>query len=250
MPPPVTCANACTVHLAGELEHRGRVDHARAEQLVGERVVRARPRRAVEVASARGRAARRARASSRCSAGPGSRCRRCGRRRARRAGARATARRRRPRTRRGRTRPAPSRRGAPTSRRRAARSRAWRQPSATPRDDLVDLVGHELADRDVVEEEQRLGALRGDVVDRHRDAVDADRVAAVGDAGDQRLRADAVGRRDEQRIAVALPVEREQPAEAADVADDLGPERRADVRLDELDRLLARPRCRRPRPRR
>ena len=54
-----------------------------------------------------------------------------------------------------------------------------------------------------------------------------------------RLRADAVGRRHEQRVAVALPVDGEQPAEPADVADDLGPERRADVRLDELDGLLA-----------
>ena len=50
-------------------------------------------------------------------------------------------------------------------------------------DELVDLLGDELADRDVVEEEQRLRALRGDVVDRHRDAVDADRVAAVRRAG-------------------------------------------------------------------
>ena len=50
-------------------------------------------------------------------------------------------------------------------------------------DELVDLLGHERADRDVVEEEQRLGALGGDVVDRHRDAVDADRVAAVRRAG-------------------------------------------------------------------
>ena len=33
--------------------------------------------------------------------------------------------------------------------------------------------------------------------------------------------------------------EREEPAEPADVADHLGPERRADVLLDELDRLLA-----------
>ena len=40
--------------------------------------------------------------------------------------------------------------------------------------------------------------------------------------------------------SVALPVEREQPAEAADVADDLGPERRAHVLLDQLDGLLAR----------
>ena len=53
---------------------------------------------------------------------------------------------------------------------------AVRQPSATPATMLVDLLGHERADRDVVEEEQRLRALRRDVVDRHRDAVDADGV--------------------------------------------------------------------------
>ena len=55
-----------------------------------------------------------------------------------------------------------------------------------------------------------------------------------------RLRADTVGGRDEQRVAVAELADREEPAEPADVADDLGPERRADVVLDELDRLLAR----------
>ena len=108
------------------------------------------------------------------------------------------------------------------------------------RDELVDLLGHERADRDVVEEEQGLGALSGDVVDRHRDAVDADRVAPAREPCDQRLGADAVGRRDEQGVAVALPVDGEQSAEAADVADDFGAEGRPHVLLDELDGLLAR----------
>ena len=123
-----------------------------------------------------------------------------------------------------------------------AEQRAFGAPASLgyPRDDLVDLLGHEFADRDVVEEEQRLRALRGDVVDRHRDAVDTDRVATVREPGDERLRADAVGGRDQQRISETLPVDREEPAEATDVAHDLGPERRADVCLDELDRLLAR----------
>ena len=71
-------------------------------------------------------------------------------------------------------------------------------------DELLDLVGVELADRDVVEEEQRLGALAHDVVDAHRDEVDADRVEAAGGLGDQRLGADAVGRRHEHRVAVAV----------------------------------------------
>ena len=106
--------------------------------------------------------------------------------------------------------------------------------------DLFDLLGDEMTDRHVVEEEQRLRALDRDVVGRHRDEVDPDRVAPPGQARDHRLRADSVGRRHEHRVVVALPVDREQPAEPADVAHDLGPERAANVRLDQLDRLLAR----------
>ena len=106
-------------------------------------------------------------------------------------------------------------------------------------DELLDVVGVELADRDVVEEEQRLGALADEVVDAHGHEVDADGVEAAGGLGDQRLGADAVGGRHEHRVAVAVLGEGEQPAEAADVADDLGPERGADLRLDALDGLLA-----------
>ena len=46
-------------------------------------------------------------------------------------------------------------------------------------DELLDVVGVELADRDVVEEEQRLGALADEVVDAHGDEVDADGVEAA-----------------------------------------------------------------------
>ena len=52
-------------------------------------------------------------------------------------------------------------------------------PARDTGDDLVDHLGDELADRDVVEEEERLGALHRDVVDRHRDEVDADGVVAA-----------------------------------------------------------------------
>ena len=123
----------------------------------------------------------------------------------------------------------------------AAEQRAPRlhAPVRDAADDVVDDLGDELADRDVVEEEERLRALHRDVVDRHRDEVDADGVVATGEAGDHRLGADAVGRRHEQRVVEALGLEREQAAEAADVTDDLGSERRAHVRLDQLDRLLA-----------
>ena len=56
-----------------------------------------------------------------------------------------------------------------------------------PGHQLVDVVGVERADRDVVEEEERLGAGAGDVVDAHGHEVDADRVEAVGLVGDHRL---------------------------------------------------------------
>ena len=52
-------------------------------------------------------------------------------------------------------------------------------------DELLDVVGVELADGDVVEEEQRLGALAHEVVDAHGDEVDADGVEAPGGLGDR-----------------------------------------------------------------
>ena len=208
MPPPVTCANACTSTVAGAAS-ASRARRSRSAGAARRRASGARPAtRARRGRGRRGRGAQRARASSRCSAGPGSRSRRCGRRRARRCGSTSAALD-------DADREADeveltrlhAGRDAPTSRRRAARTARCAAAVGDAGDDLVDLLGHEPADRDVVEEEQRLGALHRDVVDRHRDAVDADRVAAVREPGDQRLRADAVGRRHEQRIAVPLPVD-------------------------------------------
>ena len=53
---------------------------------------------------------------------------------------------------------------------------AWRQPSAMPSTTTGADFGVELAGGEVVEEEQRLGALHHQVVDAHGDQVDADRV--------------------------------------------------------------------------
>ena len=60
----------------------------------------------------------------------------------------------------------------------AADERAAGLPAALGHafDELLDVVGVEPADGDVVEEEQRLGALAHEVVDAHGDEVDADRV--------------------------------------------------------------------------
>ena len=85
-------------------------------------------------------------------------------------------------------------------------------------DELGDLGRIELADGDVVEERERLGAGADDVVDAHRDEVDADRVEAPDRRRDRGLGADAVGRGDEQRLAVAGR-DGERAAEPAEPAD-------------------------------
>ena len=94
--------------------------------------------------------------------------------------------------------------------------------------DVLHDAGIEPTDADVVEEEERVGALDGDVVDAHRHEVDADRVEAAGGLGDLQLRADAVGRADEHRLLVARGHRHEAP-EHADVGEHLGPEGGADV---------------------
>ena len=76
--------------------------------------------------------------------------------------------------------------------------------------DLGHPLRHDLAAGDVVEQEQRLGTAGDQVVDDHRDQVDADRVVDVHLLRDHQLRADAVGRRREDRVLVLLRVEPEQ----------------------------------------
>ncbi len=92
---------------------------------------------------------------------------------------------------------------------------------AAGRGDAVDHLGAdlriELAAGEIVEEEQRLGALHHEVVDRHGDEIDADRVVARSLDRDLDLGADAVGRGDQDRIGEAGRLEIEQAAEAADL---------------------------------
>ena len=57
----------------------------------------------------------------------------------------------------------------------------------------------ELAGREIVEKEQRLGALHDDVVDAHRDEIDADRVENAALDRDLDLGADAVVGGDQHR---------------------------------------------------
>ncbi len=124
----------------------------------------------------------------------------------------------------------------------AADQRAAGLPASVgdARDQLLDLVRVESPDRDVVEEPQWLGALARDVVDAHRDEVDADGVVAASGRRDHRLRADAVGGRDEHRIVVLPRLEREERTEPADATEHLGTCRRRHMALDATHCFLAR----------
>ena len=106
-------------------------------------------------------------------------------------------------------------------------------------DELGDIDWVQDADRQVVEERERLGAGAHDVVGAHGDEVDADRVEAPDRRRDRGFGADAVRGGDHQRLAVARR-DRERPAEPAETTDDLGPARRVHVLAHELDRPLAR----------
>ena len=91
----------------------------------------------------------------------------------------------------------------------------------------------DLADRQVVQEEQRLGAGAHDVVRAHRDQVDADRVQPPGQPRDLELRADAVGGGGEH----ASPTDAEQPREPADLVGHLGSPRARGQIGDQRDGL-------------
>ena len=83
------------------------------------------------------------------------------------------------------------------------RAAGLRQPSAMPATIAAPCVRIELAGGEIVEEEQRLGALHDEVVDAHGDEVDADRVVDAGLDGDLELGADAVIGGDQDRVLEA-----------------------------------------------
>ena len=97
----------------------------------------------------------------------------------------------------------------------------------------------QLAGGEIVEEEQRLGALHHQVVDAHRDQVDADGVVQAGLDRELQLGADAVGGGDQDRVGEAGRLQVEQRAEAAQAAQHAGPRGGARQRLDRLDQRIA-----------
>ena len=64
-------------------------------------------------------------------------------------------------------------------------------------------IGIEPRTGEVIEKEERLRALHDEIVDRHGDEVDADRVVPAGFDRDLDLGADAVGRRNQDGIGEA-----------------------------------------------
>src|SRR5215467_11788818 len=75
----------------------------------------------------------------------------------------------------------------------------------------------ELAAREIVKKKQGLSTLHNEIIDRHRNQVDADRVVPPGLDCDLYFCADAVDRSDQNRVAKAGLFEVEQSAKPADL---------------------------------
>ena len=97
----------------------------------------------------------------------------------------------------------------------------------------------ELAGGVIIEEEQRLGALHDQVVDAHRDQIDADAVVATRFDRKFQLGADPIIRRDEQRIVEPRRLQVEKAAEAAQVGVGAGAPCRSRQRGDGTDQRIA-----------
>ena len=107
----------------------------------------------------------------------------------------------------------------------AAHERAARELAAVGHtlDDLCHVLGLDVADGNVVQEEQRLGARSQNVVDAHSNQVLAHRLVTVHDLGEHELGAHAVGTANQNRVFHILKRgSREQATKATDAADDLG----------------------------
>ena len=106
------------------------------------------------------------------------------------------------------------------------------------RDDGFGHVEVEFAGGVVVEEEQRLRALHGDIVDAHGDEVDADTIVAPRVDGEAQLGADSVGARNQYRFAITLR-QAHQRAETADAGQHFGAVGTAHQGLDAFDERVA-----------
>ena len=92
---------------------------------------------------------------------------------------------------------------------------AWRQPSAIEATTAAATSLSSFPVAIIVEEEQRLGALDDEIVDAHRDQVDADPVMLAQFDRQLELGSDPVIGRDQQRIVIARRLQVEKAAESA-----------------------------------
>ena len=116
---------------------------------------------------------------------------------------------------------------------------AIRQPFRNAAHDLDADIGGKLSGCEIIEKEQGFRALDDEIVDAHRDKIDADRVMDIGIDRDLNLGADAVIRGDENRIYVTSGLEIEEPAEPANFGVGPRPACRAHQRLDLVDHSIA-----------
>jgi hypothetical protein len=101
-------------------------------------------------------------------------------------------------------------------------------------DDRVEPLRHDAAKSDVVQQEQRLGSAHHQVVDHHRDQVQADGVVLVHCLGDCQLGTHPVAGRRQQRFAIVV-AQREESGESAQLAEHLGSGGFRSERLEQFD---------------
>ena len=121
--------------------------------------------------------------------------------------------------------------GGLTPEQRAARAHA---PFGDTADDRVEPFRHDAAKGDVVQQEQRLGSAHHQVVDHHRDQIQADGVMLVHRLSDRQLGAHPVAGRRQQRFAV-VAAQREKSGESAELAEHLGSGGFGRERLEQFD---------------
>ena len=104
---------------------------------------------------------------------------------------------------------------------------------------LVERLGGQLSGREIIQKKQRLCALRDQIVHAHGDKIDADGVMNAGGRGHFQLGADAIGRRDQQGIAIAGLGQVENAAETADSGDHSGTHGGRGQGFDGFDETIA-----------
>ena len=91
----------------------------------------------------------------------------------------------------------------------------------------------------VVKKKKGLGTLDHQIVHAHRDQINADSVVAAGFDGDLELGSDAIGRRNQYRVAIAYPLEIKKPAKSPNLGVCARAGGSPDQRLDQLDHSVA-----------